>query len=252
MVEDNSVKVNKLSPTVVLVEEALFAPMRAILEVAGLMVLSLEQMRIAGREGGLAAVTMLPFTTDTAEAPEHAVRLLDELAPNLMFSTERIGRNADGIYCNMRGRDNGIGRARIDHIFDEALRRRIPTVAVGDGGNEIGMGLVAEAVRAHVKFGDRRPEGGIGATTSADVLVTAAMSNWGCYGIVGALAERRRDRRIVHSPAMEASLLDRGVVAGLINSVDGIIDPNVDSIARSTHIAVAELIGAIVSPVLSQ
>ena len=235
---------------VVLAEETLLVPVASIMAVAGLTALPPEQARIASNEGSLAAVTLQPFTTDAAAAPAAAATLLNELAPTLLFSTERIGRNADGIYCNMRGRDNGVGRARIDYVFDEALRRDIPTVAVGDGGNEIGMGLVSEAVRAHVKFGDQRVGGGagIGAITGAQVLVTAAVSNWGCYAIAAALAARRQDPRLLHTPAMERALLSRGVEVGLINSLDGIIDANVDGIALSTHMAVAELIQAIVAP----
>lgn len=242
----------KRASLVVLAEETLFAPLGAILQAAGLMVLPLEAARIASREGSLAAITLLPFTTDGAVASTEAARLLDQLAPAVLFSTERIGRNADGIYCNMRGRDNGVGRARIDHLFDEAVRRRLPTIAVGDGGNEIGMGAVAEAVRAHVKFGDARPGGGagIGAVTGCDVLVTAAVSNWGCAAICAALAARLRNPRLLHTPAMEAALLARGVEAGLINSVDGIVDANVDSIPLSTHLAVAEMTAAIVAPAL--
>lgn len=244
----------KRAQLVVVAEDTLHTPLAAILGVAGLTVLPLEQAKIANSEGSLAVVTLRSFTTDTALASAAATALLDEFTPTLLFSTERIGRNADGIYCNMRGRDNGIGRARIDHIFDEALRRGIPTVAVGDGGNEIGMGLVGEAVQAHVKFGDQRVGGGagIGAITGADVLVTAAVSNWGCYAIVAALAARRRDPRLLHTPAMEQALLSRGVEVGLINSVDGIIDANVDGIALSTHVAVAELIQAIVIPALRE
>jgi hypothetical protein len=154
----------------------------------------------------------------------------------------------------MRGRDNGVGRARIDYVFDEAIRRGTPTVAVGDGGNEIGMGLVGAAVRSHVKFGDQRAGGGagIGAITGADVLVTAAVSNWGCYAIAAALAARHRNARLLHSAAMERALLSRGTEVGLINSVDGIIDANVDGIALSTHMAIAELIQAIVAPALDK
>lgn len=244
----------KRAQLVVIAEDTLHPPLAAILGVAGLTALPLEQARIASNDGSLAVVALRPFTTDTALAPNAANALLDELAPALLFSTERIGRNADGIYCNMRGRDNGIGRARIDHIFDEALRRGIPTVAVGDGGNEIGMGLVAEAVRAHVKFGDARAGGGagIGAITRADVLVTAAVSNWGGYAIAAALAARCQDPRLLHTPAMEQALLNRGVEVGLINSVDGIIDANVDGIALSTHMAVVELILAIVAPAMQR
>lgn len=242
----------KRANLVVLAEETLLAPIGSIMMAAGLTILPLEQARVASGEGSLAAVTLQPFTTDAVAAPAAAARLLDDLQPALLFSTERIGRNADGVYCNMRGRDNGVGRARIDHLFDEALRRGITTVAVGDGGNEIGMGLIGEAVRAHVKFGDKRSDGGagIGAITGADVLVTAAVSNWGCYAIAAAFAARRRDARLLHTPAREAVLLNRGVEVGLINSVDGIIDANVDAIALSTHVAVTELITAIVATAL--
>jgi hypothetical protein len=242
----------KRAKLVVVAEETLHPPLAAILQVAGLTVLPLEQAGTAAGEGSLAAATLWSFTTDTAAAPPAAAALLDELAPALLFSTERIGRNADGVYCNMRGRDNGIGRARVDFIFDEALRRGIPVVAVGDGGNEIGMGFVSEAVRTHVKFGDQRAGGGagIGATTHANVLVTAAVSNWGCYAIAAALAARRADARLLHSPVMEQTILCRGVEVGLINSVDGIIDANVDGIGLCVHLAVTEMLQAIVAPAL--
>lgn len=244
----------KRAQLIVVAEDALHGPLASIMAAAGLTALPAEQARIASNDGSLAAVSLRTFTTDTGAAPATAAALLDELAPTLLFSTERIGRNADGIYCNMRGRDNGFGRARIDHIFDEALQRGIPTVAVGDGGNEIGMGLVGEVVRSHVKFGDQRAGGGagIGAITGADVLVTAAVSNWGCYAIAAALAARRQDPRLLHTPAMEQALLGRGIEAGLINSVDGIIDANVDGIGLSTHMAITELVQAIVKPALDK
>jgi hypothetical protein len=233
---------------IILAEETLLGPLGSVMTAAGLAVLSPDQTSAACRDGSLAAVTLQPFTIDSAQAPEAAAKLLDRLRPALLFSTERVGRNLDGIYCSMRGIDFGMQRARIDFVFDEALRRGIPSVAVGDGGNEIGMGVIAEAVREHVKFGDTRPAGGagIGATTGADVLVTAAVSNWGCYAIVAALAARLKDPRLVHLPAMEAKLLDRGVEVGLINSVDGIVDANVDGIALPSHLAVTELLAAIV------
>jgi hypothetical protein len=114
------------------------------------------------------------------------------------------------------------------------------------------MGAIEGAVRKHVKFGDRRSDGGagIGAMTGADVLVTAAVSNWGCYAITAAMAMRFRDPRLLHTPQMEADLLRRGAEVGLINSVDGIIDANVDGIPKETHVAVAELILATVRAAL--
>lgn len=244
--------ISRKATCVVLAEQTLLDGLEGMLTSAGLSVLPYEQARIASQDGSLAIASMRSFPVTDAEAKSEAAALIDELKPSLFFSTERVGRNADGIYCSMRGVDYGMGRARIDFAFDEAIRRGIPTVAVGDGGNEIGMGAVAEAVRSHVKFGDSRPAGGagIGAVSGTDVLVTAAVSNWGCYAIAAALAARLKDPRLLHLPAMEAALLQRGVDLGLINSVDGLVDPHVDGIPLQTHIAVAELISAVVRPAL--
>jgi hypothetical protein len=237
---------------VLLAEDTLLDGLSGILTSAGVSVLPFDQARIASGDGSLAVASVRAFPITDAEAGPAAAALLDELQPSLLFSTERVGRNGDGIYCSMRGIDYGMGRSRIDFVFDEALARGIPTVAVGDGGNEIGMGAIAEAVRAHVKFGDKRPNGGagIGATTGADILMTAAVSNWGCYAIVAALAARLKDPRLIHTPAMELALLQRGVDLGLINSVDGVVDAHVDGIPLQSHAAIAELIAAIVRPAL--
>ncbi|MCP3465485.1 glutamate cyclase domain-containing protein [Bradyrhizobium sp. CCGUVB23] len=235
---------------VVLAEETLLDGTAKILTSAGLSVLPYDQARIASDDGSLAVASTRSFPVTDAEAKTASAVLLDELKPALVFSTERVGRNADGIYCSMRGIDYGMGRARIDYLFDEALARGIPSVCVGDGGNEIGMGVVADAVRRHVKFGDTRPEGGagIGAVTGTDVLVTAACSNWGCYAILGALAARLKRPDLLHAPKMEEQLLRRGVDIGLINSVGNVVDADVDGIPLQTHVAMADLISAIVRP----
>ncbi|MGY8662579.1 glutamate cyclase domain-containing protein [Bradyrhizobium sp. UFLA05-109] len=235
---------------VVLAEETLLDGTVKILTSAGLSVLPYDQARIASGDGSLAVASTRSFPVTDAEAKAASASLLDELKPALVFSTERVGRNADGIYCSMRGIDYGMGRARIDYLFDEALARGIPSVCVGDGGNEIGMGVVADAVRRHVNFGDARPEGGagIGAVTGTDVLVTAACSNWGCYAILGALAARLKRPDLLHAPKMEEQLLRRGVDIGLINSVGNVVDADVDGIPLQTHVAMADLISAIVRP----
>ena len=239
---------------VVLIEEPLVAPMTRVLEAAGLSVVNRAAARQAADDGSLACAVVEPFPLTDAEANRAAPELLDALQPDLLFSTERVGRNVNGIYYNMRGRDYGMGRARVDVVFDEALARGIPTVAVGDGGNEIGMGNVAEAVAAAIPFGapgDCPCGGGIGAVTRASLLVTAAVSNWGATAIAAAMAAAEGDARLVHTPDAETRLLEVMTAEGLINSGHGIVDPNVDGIPKATHVAVAELARAIVAPHLS-
>ena len=239
---------------VMLCEETLLPAIRHVMRVAGLFPVTLDQARIAQSDGSLATIVMLPYATDDEVGKAQASALLDDLKPDLLFSTERVGRNEFGVYHSMKGIDYGMGRARVDCLFDEALNRGIPVVAVGDGGNEIGMGKVSAHVKAHVPYGDKCQcgcGGGIGAVTGCDVLVTAACSNWGCTAIAAAMAARTGNARLLHTPEREALLLDASVTAGLVNSAHGIVDDNVDGISRRSHVAMAELCRSIVSRALS-
>ena len=238
---------------VMLCEETLLPAIRNVCQSAGLFPVTLEQAAIAKADKSLATIVMLPYATDDEGGKAQATQMLDELKPDLLFSTERVGRNEAGVYHSMKGIDYGMGRARVDFLFDEGLARGIPVVAVGDGGNEVGMGKVADHVKAHVPYGDTCQcgcGGGIGAVTSCDVLVTAACSNWGCTAIAAAMAARAGDARLLHTPEREALLLDSMVANGLINSTHGIVDDSVDGFSRNSHIGVAELCRTIVSRAL--
>ena len=134
--------------------------------------------------------------------------------------------------------------ASVDLLFEAAGRRGIPTICVGDGGNELGMGLIPEAVRV-VPYGAQCQCGcgsGIGARTACDLLLPAACSNWGCYAAVAALAVQLKDPGLLHTPAQEELLLRTGVAAGLLNSPRGTVDPNADNIPLSSHLAIVELL----------
>ncbi|WP_298853150.1 glutamate cyclase domain-containing protein [uncultured Ruegeria sp.] len=238
---------------VMLCEETLLPAIRNTCQAAGLFPVTLEQATVAKTDKSLATIVMLPFATEDESGQEQAKALLSNLKPDLLFSTERVGRNELGVYHSMRGIDYGMGRARVDALFDLAMKRGVPVIAVGDGGNEIGMGRVADHVKTHVPYGDVCQcgcGGGIGAVTGCDVLVTAACSNWGCTAIAAAMAARAGDEKLLHTPEREALLLDTMVANGLINSTHGIVDDSVDGFPRQSHIAVTELCRTIVSRAL--
>lgn len=238
---------------VMLCEETLLPAIQNVCQSAGLFPVTWEQAQIAKADKSLATIVMIPYSTEDDAGRAQAVQLMDQLDPDLLFATERVGRNEFGVYHSMKGIDYGMGRARVDFLFDLALERRVPVVTVGDGGNEIGMGKVADHVKAHVPYGDKCQcgcGGGIGAVTSCDVLVTAACSNWGCTAIAAAMAARAGDARLLHTPEREGLLLDTMVANGLINSTHGIIDDSVDGFPRHSHLAVAELCRTIVSRAL--
>src|SRR5262245_42669525 len=105
-----------------------------------------------------------------------------------VVAIERCGRSADGRPRNMRGVDVSVWTAPLDDLFLAGPWTRL---AVGDGGNEIGMGklpidLIARTV----------PNGAaIACVVPCDHLIVAGVSNWGAYGLMAALAVVRPDWR---------------------------------------------------------
>ena len=61
------------------------------------------------------------------------------------ISIERCGRSADGPPRNMRGQDIGSYTAALDDLFTAGPW---DTIAIGDGGNEIGMGAISRSLIA--------------------------------------------------------------------------------------------------------
>jgi hypothetical protein len=103
-------------------------------------------------------------------------------------SIERCGRGADGAPRNMRGLDISSYTAPLDELF---IAGPWETIAIGDGGNEIGMGSIPrELIARHVDHGET-----IACITPARHLIVAGVSNWGAYALLGALAALREDWR---------------------------------------------------------
>jgi hypothetical protein len=103
-------------------------------------------------------------------------KALKDLNPSLILSIERPGVTADGRYYNMRKEDITEVTAKFDLFFQKC---QCPSIAFGDGGNEIGMGNVKTAL-AGLDI--------IPSITTCDELVIASVSNWGVYGVIAALS----------------------------------------------------------------
>lgn len=114
---------------------------------------------------------------DVATATEEAGKNLAELAPQAIVSIERPGLAADGRYYNMRGEDITPRSGFFDPYLECA---NCPTIAIGDGGNEIGMGNINEAI-ATLDIN--------ASVTTCDELLVADVSNWGAYGLIAMLGQ---------------------------------------------------------------
>ena len=144
---------------------------------------------------------------------------------DLVVTVELPGQGADGEYRSMRGLVITNRHARLDELLPAAAARSLPTIAVGDGGNEAGMGKVLQRVRASVRLGEL-----IGAVLPADVLVAAGTSNWGAYGLIAAI-----DPALLPTPAEELALLEALVAAGAVDGVTLRPEPTVDGIEAGLY-----------------
>jgi len=118
-------------------------------------------------------ITVGDLTTAEAETRN----ALAELKPELIISIERPGLSETGKYFNMLGEDIGPCCACFDYFLRLA---KCPTIAIGDGGNEIGMGNLKDAVDKL----DITPS-----ATTCDELLIADISNWGAHGLIALLAK---------------------------------------------------------------
>ena len=112
---------------------------------------------------------------DLSVGRQEALDGLAALKPDVVLSIERPGLSAGGFYANMRGEDISKRCACFDYFLIEA---DCPTIAIGDGGNEIGMGKVLETL----SLLPITP-----AVTSCDELLVADVSNWGAHGLIALL-----------------------------------------------------------------
>jgi len=223
---------------VIVTDHSLQEPIGQTVQAAGLSVVTLEQAKRGTANPRFCSVAVMQgFPIDDAEAQGEATRMIDDLSPKAVISVERAGMTPRGTYHNMLGQDFSEGRARIDYLVQEAAARKIPTTGVGDGGNEIGMGAVAEAVHAHVPHGPV-----LCAKLPTDVLLPAGVSNWGCYAIVAALAVLTGRPELIHTPAMERRLVDAAARAGLVDGNTGKCESTVDGLSLDVHVGIVELL----------
>jgi hypothetical protein len=178
------------------------------------------------------------------ELPGAARLILDRERPTHLIAIERPGRCRSGDYLSARGESVAKWNLPLDDLFVLAHANRkkkkkdsdVTTIAVGDGGNEIGMGNVRPRL---ARCG--RLMATIASVVPVDHLVVAGTSNWGAYGIVAAL-ERLSGRPLLHTGAVERRLIQACVDAGAVDGLARTREPTVDGLPADAHAAVLELL----------
>ena len=171
-----------------------------------------------------ASIVEFPIETEPTSTL-FARDLLEKLNPGLLLSIERCGRTAEGSYLNMRGLDITEYTAKIDCLFDYGF----PSIGIGDGGNEIGMGNLIEYI-PDVETLPNQP-----AISMVDKLILASVSNWGGYGLVGALS-KCVGQDLLQSNREVETIIRHMVAAGAVDGTSGENKEYVDGFSLKENI----------------
>jgi hypothetical protein len=194
-------------------------------------------------------VTIEPFPVHPADAKEQAKSVVAEFDPQAFIAVEKVGSNRKERYHNSAGYDVTDHTTKVEKLLGR-LDETVPTIAVGDAGNEIGMGTIEDTVRDRIQFGAECRcgcEGGIADSTEVDVLVPATVSNWGAYGITACLSQLV-GHQLLHAPETEKRMLTQCSLAG---GIDGPTEkPNawVDGLPTDVHMSTVRLLNECLSP----
>lgn len=198
---------------------------------------------------------MIPLSSNPDEARKTSHDLFDYLDPAMVICIEKTGPNEKGIFHNMKGFDYSEGYARVDIVVMQAGQLGIPTLGIGDGGNEIGMAMVSDAVRNFIPYGDRCQcgcGGGIVPTAKTDMLITSAVSNWGCYALCAALALMEKKVDLIHTIESELRMLDVAIKSDNVDGVTGKLSMTVDGLRNECNLSVISLLFELVAKELKK
>lgn len=135
--------------------------------------------------------------------------ILDAFKPDLVIALERPGMAADGHFHNMRGIVIDEDIASTEALFSAG----IPTIGIGDGGNELGMGCYRSWIEATVPHGELTC-----ADQCCDYPLAAGVSNWWGWGLA-ALLSAESGQMLLPTDEEETSLLEAVLAAGGLDGV---------------------------------
>lgn len=173
-----------------------------------------------------------------------AAQLRSGAGPLERFAAEVPPDHRDACH-NMRGLVIDEQTAPAHRLFEAVQRsaRGIKTLAIGDGGNEIGMGTIPwEVLRAALKAD---VAGRIICRIATDYLIMAGVSNWGAYALACAMASLRGRGGLL---AEWDSHCQRALIEALVHeggAIDGLTgrhEPTVDGLPLDAYLGVLEQI----------
>ncbi len=170
--------------------------------------------------------------------------IIRKYKPCHIIAVERPGRSKDGKSYSMRGEDITDFCPNTDMLFKRAKEAGIKTSAIGDGGNEVGMGKISAYVKENVFKGEQ-----ICAEVDTDNLIIAGVSNWGGHAL-GAILSIMNNKMVMYDSVTEAEVLQKIVEAGAVDGCTKQRVMTVDGLSLKENIEIFRQIREIAENVL--
>ncbi len=185
------------------------------------------------------------FTKDAAKASEQADQIIQSMHPKALVSIECPGANELGVYHNAVGLDVTSLEAKQDILFEKVQEMGVLNIAIGDLGNELGMGTIGDTLREYIPYAAKGAcscgcGSGIAVRTKADHIITATVSDWGCYAMIAALAYLMEDLEIMHTPELEKEAIETASSSGMIDMYGWLV-PAIDGFGLTMNVSIVSL-----------
>lgn len=200
------------------------------------------------------SMAAIEFTKSARAAPAQADSIVAQGLPSLVITIEAPGANASGFYHNAGGIDVSAHEAKSDILFEKLCALKVPSLSIGDLGNEIGMGAIRDHLARYIPGAAPGAcvcgcGGGIAVATVADTIVTATVSDWGAYGVQAALAFFLGDLDVMQDGELEEAAIKTAARSGLIDMTGAPI-PAIDGCGLRMHALIVELMRETVASAL--
>lgn len=198
---------------------------------------------------------VIVYTKDADKAAAQADEILAKMPPSAVISIECPGANEKGVYHNAVGLDVTPLEAKQDILFEKAQAKGILNIAIGDLGNEIGMGAIADTLNEYIPYAREGAcrcdcKGGLAVKTKADNLITATVSDWGCYAMIAAMAYLLENVDVMHTAELEKEAIMTASNSGMIDMYGWLV-PAIDGFGLEINLPIVSLMREMVKSALS-
>lgn len=191
------------------------------------------------------SMAVFPFTKNIDEAAAQADELINSGMPKAIIANEFPGANDMGEYHNAVGRNTTELEAKADVLFEKLKSMGVLNIAIGDLGNELGMAAIKPHIEKYIPYAAHGScqcgcGGGIAVKVAADNIITATVSDWGCYGMIAAIAYLMGDMDIMHDGELEKEVLSVAARSGMVDMYGWTI-PAIDGFRLETNMLIVDL-----------